>query len=362
MTQMRVSPDSRPRADLRPSGTSFAGLVGVELRRLWWRRLTKAVLAGATLFVLTMVYNAYTSSTPERLAQQLDTYRIMVEDSRRQAEQMKDELPQLVKDCEEQQRLERERAGDESIDYGCASIGSVHTPTMEEMGIVVPIADTITATAMEPLVSVLAFLVLILMGSFVAAELTTGSMATWLTFKPRRVQVGASKLLAAALGATAIAALAVGLLVLGARMVATLNRPGSDLQLPEPPPLAESLGQLALRAVVIVMLAGVLGAALGLLIRHTAAVVGSLLGYVVLVEGIAVNALLQGRLTPWAVVPNAYAFLRKGYEYMAETCTPQRCTYATQTVSFTHGWVYLVVVGVLAVALALAVFRRRDVT
>ena len=107
MSETLVSPESRPRSQLRPTGTSFAGLVGVELRRLWWRRLTKAVLAGAVFFVLAMVYNAYNSSTPERLAQQLDNYSIMVEDNKRQQEEMKDQLPQMVKDCEEQQAAER---------------------------------------------------------------------------------------------------------------------------------------------------------------------------------------------------------------------------------------------------------------
>ena len=357
-----TSSGPRPRTELRPTGTSFVGLVGIEVRRLWWRRLTKAVLAGVVLFVLAMVYNAYNSSTPERLAQQLDDYSIMVEENKRQAEQMKDQLPQMIKDCVEQQALERERSDDPSIDFGCSTIGTFQTPTLEDMGIVVPIADTITESAMEPLVSVLGFLVLILMGSFVAAEFTTGSMGNWLTFKPRRVQVAASKLVAAALGATLLAAGAVALLALGARMVATLNRPGSDLQLPDPPPLDESLGQLVLRAVVLVLAAGVLGAALGLLIRHTAAVVGVLLGYVVLVEGFAVHALLQGRLTPFAVVPNAFAFLEKGYPYTAQKCTPEGCTFAEQTVSYTHGWVYLLVLAVIAVVVSVASFRRRDVT
>jgi len=362
MSETLLTPDARPRAELRPTGTSFAGLVGVELRRLWWRRLTKAVLAGVVLFVLAMVYNAYNSSTPERLAQQLDQYRIMLEDNKRQQDQMKDQLPQMIKDCEAQQAQQRQAGNDPTLDLGCSTIGTIQGPTLEEMGIVVPLPDSITEAAMQPLVSVLGFLVLILMGSFVAAEFTTGSMGSWLTFKPRRVQVAASKLVAAAIGATALAGLSVALLALGARMVATVNRPGSDLQLPEPPPLDESLGQLVLRAVVLVLVAGVLGAALGLLIRHTAAVVGVLLGYVVLVEGFAVHALLQGRITPFAVVPNAFAFLQKGYAYMAQTCTAERCTYAEQSVGYTHGWVYLLVVAAVVVVAAVLTFRRRDVS
>lgn len=362
MTDTLISPDARPRSEMRPTGASFAGLVGVELKRLWWRRLTKAVLAGIVLFVLAMVYNAYKSSTPERLAQQLDSYTIMLEENKRQQAEMKDQLPQMLEDCREQQALERERTGDPGIDFRCDTIGTIQNPTLEEMGIVVPIADTITQSAMEPLVSVGGFLVLILMGSFVAAEFTTGSMGNWLTFKPRRLEVAASKLVAAAIGATALAAAAVVLLVLGAHMVATVNRPGSDLQLPDPPPLDESLGQLALRAVVVVLLAGPLGATLGLLVRHTAAVVGFVLGYVVLVEGFAVHALLQGRLTPFAIVPNAFAFLEKGFPYAAERCTADGCTFAEQTITYTHGWVYLLVVSVVLVAAALAAFRRRDVT
>lgn len=364
MSGTLVNTDSRPQSELRPSGTSFAGLVGVELRRLWWRRLTKAVLAGVVLFVLAMVYNSYNSSTPERLAQQLDNYKIMLEDSKRQAAQMedqKDRLPQMIKECQDAQQQERDRSGDQSLDIGCTSIGEVRTPTMEDMGIVVPLAETITVSAMPPLAAILTFLLLVLMGSFVAAEFTTGSMGNWLTFKPRRVHVAASKVVAAGLGAMAIASASVVLLVVGARMVATVNRPGSDLQLPEPPSLGEPLWQLVARAVLVALFAGVVGAALGLLIRHTAAVVGVLLGYVVLVEGIAVNALFQGNLVPWAVVPNMNAFLEKGYKYTAETCSADRCTYAEQTLSYTHGWVYLLVLGSLVVAAAVVTFRRRDV-
>jgi ABC-2 type transport system permease protein len=362
MSDTLVSTDSRPRSELRPSGTSFAGLVGVELRRLWWRRLTKAVIAGVVLFVVAMVYNAYNSSTPERLAQQLDNYKIMLEDSKRQAEQTKEQLPQMIKDCQDAQQQERDRSGDQSLDFGCSTMGEVHTPTMEDMGIVVPVAETITVSAMPPLAAVLTFLLLLLMGSFVAAEFTTGSMGNWLTFKPRRMQVAASKVVAAGIGAVAIGSVAVGLLVVGARMVATINRPGSDLQLPEPPSPGEPLGQLAVRAVLVALFAGVVGAALGLLIRHTAAVIGTLLGYLVLVEGVAVHTLFQGNLVPWAVVPNLNAFLEKGYVYPAETCTADRCTYAEQTLSYTHGWVYLLVLGSLVLAAAVVAFRRRDVT
>jgi len=64
MSETLVSPDSRPRTERRPRGTSFAGLVGVELRRLWWRRLTRVAVVAVVLFIGASVYNAYSESSP----------------------------------------------------------------------------------------------------------------------------------------------------------------------------------------------------------------------------------------------------------------------------------------------------------
>lgn len=363
MSGTLITPEARATSEVAPRGTSFAGLVGVELRRLWWRRLTKAVLVGVVAFIGISVYNAYSQSTPESLAQRLDDYETMVADMERQ----KQELPRMVEECRTAQEQERVRTGDASLDFGCEQMeGQFQTPPLEQMGISLPFADTITANLAPSSSFVFAFLVLILMGSFVAAEFSTGSMGNWLTFKPQRVRVALSKLAAAALGSALIAAFGLALLVGGARMIATINRPDSSLKLPDPPPLDSSIPELLARAVLVVVAAGLLGAALGLLIRHSAGLVGLLLGYLVVVEFIAINAFLGGRLNPWAITPNAQAFLDKGYEYNAESCTTKAgevaCSWQQQTISFTHGWVYLLVlVGALCTA-AVLVFRRRDVT
>ena len=84
MSHTLITPDSQAKSHTRPKGTSFLGLVGVELRRLWWRRLTKAVLVGVVAFTGLMVYNVYNQSSPETLAQRLDDYRAMVADAERQ--------------------------------------------------------------------------------------------------------------------------------------------------------------------------------------------------------------------------------------------------------------------------------------
>jgi ABC-2 type transport system permease protein len=353
MTNTLITPDSRPRSQVRPTGTSFAGLVGVELRRLWWRRLTKAVLVGALAFVGVAVYNAYQSSTPEQLARQLDDYRTMVES-------MQPQTPAMVEQCKHDEAAERERSGDAAVDFGCDQINK--PPTLEQMGVVPPVADIITAGIAQAGAYLLAFLAFLLGTSFIAAEFTTGSMGNWLTFQPRRVRVALAKLSAAAVGAVGLAGGAMLLANLGARAISVVNRPGDDLVLPDPQPLTDSVPQLLLRVIALALLAGVAGGALGLMLRHTAAVMGVLLGYGVVVELMAAQEFLGGRLQPWTLGRNMEAFVDKGTTYFAETCTSTQCSYGPLPLSFTHGWVYLLVAGVVLAVLGVLVFRRRDVT
>ena len=119
---------------------------------------------------------------------------------------------------------------------------------------------------------------------------------------------------------------------------------------------------LGLRIVALALGAGVVGAALGLLLRHTAAIIGAVLGFAVVVEGIVMQAFLQGRLQPWSVLKNIEAFIDRGTTYFAESCGPSSCDYTERTLSYTHGWVFLLVVALAVVLAGVAAFRRRDVT
>ena len=119
---------------------------------------------------------------------------------------------------------------------------------------------------------------------------------------------------------------------------------------------------LGLRIVALALGAGVVGAALGLLLRHTAAIIGAVLGFAVVVEGIVMQAFLQGRLQPWSVLKNIEAFIDRGTTYAAESCGPSSCDYTERTLSYTHGWVFLLVVALAVVLVGVAAFRRRDVT
>lgn len=125
---------------------------------------------------------------------------------------------------------------------------------------------------------------------------------------------------------------------------------------------------VALRTVLVVGLAGLLGAVLGTLLRHTAAALGVAIGYLALVEGVLVDAL---RTTlpeppPWLIYPNVIAWLQGGLQDdrafdRPGVCSPSGECHPPELISTTHAGLYLLVLSVVLVAIGGAVFRRRDV-
>lgn len=324
--------------------TSHAGLVEVELRRLWWRRLSKAMLVIAVLFTGATVYGAYQSTSPANLAMQIDSYQRDVKG-----------FPEMQRQCQQAQAEARDRG--EPADFGC---DQMVLPTLEQYGITAPGADSLFGQLSRTNAFLYAFLGLVLGASFVGAEYSAGSLGQWLTFEPRRMRVASSKLVAAGIGGAAIALLGLALSGAGAWLVSAVNQPDPSLQIPAAAVLDDPILHVVLRCLVVAVLAAVTGAALALIARNTGAVVAVVLGYAVIVEGILASALAQGRLAPWLPVKNVEAFLGLGTTYFAEVCTATGCNYSQLTISYTHGWVYLLIAMPLLVALALVVFRRRD--
>ena len=173
-----------------------------------------------------------------------------------------------------------------------------------------------------------------------AAEFSTGSIGNWLTFAPRRVRVFLSKMLAAALAIVPVAAVAVGLVLGGSwlfyRHFDTLEAAAVETDLSSPV-------HVALRIVALAPVVALIGAGLGFLVRHTAAVLGTLLGWLVLVEAILANQVQS--LRPWTLTTNVSAWVEGGTEYFISECTTsatgQSCAYAPHFLSQTHAAVYL---------------------
>lgn len=354
-----LSDDTQTSSAMRPRGTTLTGLVGVELRRLWWRRLARMVLVAIVLFVGFASFTAFQDTRPAAIAQRVADYNRMVADMKQQLDAMSpaDRQAQLD-DCRKQQA--QARASDPSADLGCDQMN--RPPTLSQFGLVNTSRTEMTRSTAQEGVYLFGFLAFLLGASFVAAEFASGAMGTWLTFCPQRLRVAASKLVVAALGGLGLGVLAVGLTALGAYVVTTLNRPDSSLNLPDASTNADDpLVVALLRVVVVIALGGLGGAVLGLLARATAGVIGIVVGYAVLVEGFVAHGVQGGALQPWLVRLNVDAFVGKGATYFVESCGPDGCQGRSMSLAYTHGWVYLLVLSVVGVAAALAVFRRRDV-
>jgi ABC-2 type transport system permease protein len=328
-------------------GTSYPGLVAVELRRLWWRRLSKALLVITVLFTGATVYGAYQSTSTANLAQRVAAYEQSVRD-----------FPEMVQQCQRAQSDAR-ADGDPEADFGCQQMTP---PTLEDFGITSPDAGALFAELAETTAYLYAFLALVLGASLVGAEYSAGSLSTWLTFEPRRIRVASSKLVATGMAGAALAAVGLALTAAGTWVVTQVNRPDPSLRLPVPTTPDDPVSHLLLRCLAVAVIAAVTGSALALVARNTGAVVAVVLGYAVVVEGILAQALGRGHLTPWLPVRNVEAFLARGTSYHAQVCeSAGSCQYTSLTLSYTHGWVYLLVAVPLLLAFALAVFRRRDV-
>lgn len=363
MSGTLLTPESGPRTRVRPTGTSFVGLVGVELRRLWWRRMAKVVLVAVVAFVGVSAYAAYQQTRPEALAERIDDYSsIVAETTRQNASIPADEKAAQIEACQRDQAASNaDGSGGGPTDFRCEQM--FDPPSPAAFGIVAAERTAITSSIVESGVWIFGFLAFILGASFVAAEFTAGSMGNWLTFEPRRLRVGTSKLLAAGIGGLAVGALGVGLAALGATLVTTVNRPGADLPVAAAPIVpGDTAAQALLRVVAIVALGGLGGAVIGLLLRSTAGVIGLVVGWLVVVETFVANAFAEGRLQPWFLRTNIQGFVSDGTTYFATRCGADGCQTVSMPHSYTASWVYLLVVTVLGVAAALATFRSRDVT
>ena len=360
MSQETPASAVRPTGARERGGTSLAGLVGIELRRLWWRRLTKVALVVLVAFSGMRAISLYEQTSPSTVAQRVADYTSQVGEMRRQQDAMPaaDKAAALA-DCQRQQAAQQRDTPNDPL--ACDRMFALPSP--EAFGIVNTAPGELLRGLAQEGALLSGFLAFLVGASLVAAEFASGSMSTWLTFQPRRLRVATAKLAAAAAGGAVIGALGVGLAAAAVAFVTALNRPDSALQLPAAPVVtADPLALSLLRVVVAVALGGLGGAAAAFLLRSTAGVMGAVLGYAVVVEGFVADAVADGRLKPWLASLNIESFLRNGAQYSTTACDANGCQGTQLTQSYTHGWVYLLALSIVGVGAALLAFQRRDVT
>jgi len=313
-------------------------LIQVELRRFFARRLTRLAALGMVALLgllLVNVHQQVADNTPERVQQRISEQEQSCQGAQRQA-----------------------RASDPSANFGCDQISQQMQGA--PAGFAAATLDTLSQFA--PVLAMGAFLI---GAGFVAAEFSTGSLGTWLTFEPRRRRVYGSKIAAVAVGMLPVSALV--LLLLAVAVYATTR--SYDVVGQVSGEQRRDLVSTTARVIVIASAAGVGGAVLGALLRHTAAALGLALAYFILVEGV-----FSGLITrfvpdskPWLVIPNFNAWVRNGITYPIDTpCMsspgPTECVPLTHTITLAHGATYLAVLVAVGVSVAAWAFTHRDVT
>lgn len=326
------------------AATDVVRLVATELRRLRSRRIT--LVAGIVLLAAVGLFQLAVADqvSPPSAAQVTEQQRY---------------FDQAHADWE-QNHVEQEQ---QCVDSGSSAQDCAWPePTPADYALTASPFAEVAPGALQ-LSAYLTLLASFLVGaSFMGAEYTTGSLANWLTFVPRRLHVYGSKL-GAVLLASAVAGAVVNFLMLG--LVVALTRAyGGDLV---------GLGTAAAtagRAIPIACLAGVAGFVFALLTRHTVAALGIALGYVVVsavLTGLTLNAEGPlGWLPPWLPERNLDAFLQHGTTYTQYVLTTTEQGTSGESVekhiAFGHSALYWAVLLVAAVVAGALVFRRRDVT
>ncbi len=326
-------------------------LTKVELRRLFSRRLTSVAILGALVVTGLMLFSTFQSAKPLSSAE-LASQRVQFDQTRKDWEV---NGAQQVKDCLSQQAEQQKT--DPKASLGCDHM----EPTLANWGKPQAKFAEIMPSTLVAGSFLLAFVGFVIGASFVAAEFSSGSMANWLTFEPRRMRVYASKLAAAGLGMIPATVALLSLLTAGVWLIVAHFSPtlGTSAK------AWGDLGVMGARSLALALAATVAGAAMGLLLRRTVAVLGITVGYLVLVEGVFGQALQNAR--PWLLQLNVTGWLKHGATYFINTCSTDaqgnyNCRGVEKVLSFSHSSIYLGLLVLIAIALAALVFRRRDVS
>lgn len=322
----------------------------VELRRLGARRLTAIVFVGTLVVVGLMLFGIAQDAKPLPAAQ-LAAQRVQFEEAHR--DWVANGVQQR-QDCLDSQTEARKT--DATADFGCDSM----EPTWASWGKPQTVFHQVMPDVLRGSSYLLAFVGFLVGAGFVAAEFSSGAIGNWLTFEPRRTRVYASKLVAPAAGLVPLSIIVLGVLTGGVWLIAghygstagTTSQTWADL--------AGTAG----RIVALTSAGGVLGAATGFLLRHTAAALGLAMGYLVLVEGIF-SGTLQSVQT-WLVKLNFDAWVQHGTSYFINACTSDDsgnyvCSSVSRHLGFGPASAYLAVALAAVVVLAAVLFRRRDV-
>ncbi len=207
-----------------------------------------------------------------------------------------------------------------------------------------------------PLALIVAGLMVIAGCTFAGGDWSSRSMSNQLIFEPRRVRLWLAKGVAVALGCGVVALVAIGGFWLAVGVVAQAR----DLSMPAVQ--VEHVTWHVVRAVALVMGAGLGAFALTMIFRHTVATLALLFVYAVGGE-VALSLLPLEGAGRWSVGNNAYGWLAEAHRYFDPTssCTPgERCS-PMHVMTHLQSGTFLGILLLISVVVSLVWFNRRDV-
>jgi len=274
-------------------------LLGVELRRAFARRLTKAVfilsLAGIIATGLSVFFTSGRETT-HTLPNGPKVAKFLEECTKGTlpSDQPLPELPAVGSS-------ERAAACQQFVDENAGE-------TVDKRFYITNLMDIIKHVS-----AMAAILAWLLGASFIGAEWRSGSLATLLTWEPRRVRVLVAKALAAVIVSFVVVmvlqALLVGALYPSAvyhGSTAITSGPGPTF--PSASGFWRSFSYLGLRSGALAAGAALAGFAIGAIGRNTAASLGAGFFYIAVVEGAIVGNFIP-KARPWLLVRNAIVFI-----------------------------------------------------
>ena len=317
-------------------------LVRAEVDRLLSRRFTKIALVVVLLVIAAFQVTAYFEMQPPTQSELADAQRFYTEQHRDWV-------------------LNHERYEQECVDGGATPAECAYPEPKLSDFVFVQSFEDVALGAVQISIYLVAMTALMIGGSFIGAEFSSGSIANWLSFIPRREQVYASKLITIAAFSALLSAVATAV------TIATVV--GLAWWQDVPVVGVERLIATGARGVLIAVALAVLGFCIGLLGRHTAAAIGTLLGYLFVWfvrNGILGDTGWAARLTPWTPEGNISAIVSKKHLYYVPT---QRVTaegvaidHVERSVTLLHGLTYWgILLAVIIIGTAL-IFRHRDVS
>ncbi len=327
-------------------------LLRAELTRLTRRQASWWLIIATLALVGIYSYGAFSASSPPTASEQASydrAYEAAVNDWSENGDL-------IISNCYQEENQAKAR-GQKDVDFGCDELGP---PQRDEFMWHPPALKGLLDRMSRVPTPLFGLIALMLGATFVGAEFTTGSMATWLTFEPRRGRVFASKMAAAGIGGLVVGLVGLGLtaLLTWATSAAFGNPTGfGDGE------VVRIIGQLV-RAVIVVTMLGLVGAAAAFVVRHSAAVAGLALAYLVGIEGILIYAISW--LPRWTLSVNMYAFIVGRNSYSIRECLPaadgaMSCTSRQAWLVWPEATVYLFALLAALIAAGWLVYRRRDV-